>query len=235
MENSNKIPLAIIAFCLIVITINGLYVKFQERANEKKQAQEEQVKPGARTSSGSNIYSTGGSEALDLIGTGIAFNGGVASTVPATIFQFTSSTDQLYWNTTSSQPALYGATTTAFIVMGNASYLSFDMFYSPATASSSATCEFTASNDSGCGYGDPNSNTSEWYPLPLQATTTPSDASATQATSSIVLGDVTTVGAVDDVKHSLTIKDVNYECARIQCYNSSTTDPSLLYVNARIR
>jgi len=192
---------------------------------------ENEITPGARTSSNSVVYGDV-AEVINLIGTGSVASSTSFSLLgdAQTFFQFPSTADQTYWDTaTTSYPHMYGATPTASFLVAGASYMTFEMQYRPANPNSVATCSIFASNDELCQVGFNASNTAEWFPMPLQATTTPADVSGQYATTSIVFD----AGVV--TKHTFTIKDVNYECARLQCYNASTTDSSYLYANVRIK
>ena len=194
---------------------------------------DEETKLKARTDGGgiSWLFPSGGAS-VDLIGTGRDLNGGVASTTAqATIFQFASSTDDTYWDENNPErfpDKLMTATATASMILNNADSVTFEFTYNPFVAASVMSCSFFQTNDTGC---ESNAtSTAELYPLTLNASTTPSDiGSVGVATTTIEFtGDT-------EVKHTLTIDSINARCLILQCGNASTTDGSLLYVNARTK
>ena len=191
----------------------------------------EDIKLEARSSSGSSYALQSG--ITNLIGTGIELNSGVASsTDQSTYFQFPTSTNETYWdenNPTRFPDKLMTATPTIAIATQNADLITLEFTYDPFIDASEATCNFFQSNDSNCATNA--TNTAELYPLNFAgATSTPGDINNTGvATTSI------TFTSNDEVKHNLTINNINADCIIMQCGNNSTTDGSLLHVNSRIK
>ncbi len=197
---------------------------------------------------------------INILGTGIAENSGIADiSNPPVAFSFASSTDQTYWNTTSSNDItgnagnqigtiLYGSTATkAFLVDGydNATiyvYMNAEADYS------TTTFEFAISNTEGCDENPASSNDSNWWPVRTASnanrTVTTTISSATQfktfATVSTTLS-ITALSAGDLWFRPYIVEDLDSRCLQIKAYRGvaggtlgSTTDNSLLYVSAYI-
>lgn len=187
----------------------------------------------ARSSGGGSSSSLVGN-VINLIGTGRVASSTSLST--QTLFQFATGTSQAQWDTgTGVYPASLGATPTAAFLINNTSIVGLDFYYQQANASSTVSCDLMVSNDNNCGVGSNATNTTEWWPLPVNATSSvATNINGTSATTTI-----TFVSLVNDVtntmKHYVPLEDVSYNCMRLQCYNSSTTDGSLLHVKSRTR
>jgi len=206
---------------VILIVLAGSGLTIYSFVKDQKQ-QEVNVSGGVGSS-----YDT-----KNLIGTGFAINSGIASTTDqSTVFQFPTSTNDVYWDThTDRNPQLMAPTSSPILETKNAELITFNVYYKPAIAASELLLSLFASNQSGCQVASSTLNSVEWFNVPLQATTSPGYVATTgSATTSILFtGD-------NMVKHSFTIKDINYNCLKLVVSNNSTTDGSLLYVNARIK
>jgi len=173
-------------------------------------------------------------KAVDLAGIGY-----VASTTAdiidgdevaaSTAFQFASSTDKTYWDTLKSDyPNKYGATTTAFVFVGDSEMATFNIWFKPKYIGSKLVYELSASNDSDCQNASSTLNVANWFPLPVIATTTVSEIKDIQEK-------VFTAPAVSTYKWSFTIDDINYQCLKLKFSTNSTTDFSFLYANTVLK
>jgi len=167
-------------------------------------------------------------DTISIVGIGTSYNGGISGTVAPTIFQFASSSDETYWDSTLiGFPHLYGATTTVYLENRSADRISFNGVYKGITAASSFVFEISGSNDSDC--GQTMSNSADWYPV--NATTTENTAILIDEDNTFTINPADTASTT----FAFTIKDVNYNCTRLKFYTNSTTDASLLYVEATLK
>lgn len=173
-------------------------------------------------------------DTFPIVGTGTNINGGVASsTARSTIFQFASSTDETYWDTSNDWPNLCGSTSTVRFLNRKADLITINGVFKGAETASSFVFEIAGSNSAGCNNASSTTNMAvNWYPMPFSAaTSTP--------TSAIIIGEDGTntisPGSTASTTFAFTIRDVNYTCTRMKFYNNSTTDESLLYVEATLK
>jgi len=174
---------------------------------------------------------TGGSTSSqvdDLMGTGNAFNDGIATTTGTTqtIFSFASSTDETYWDTNTDFPQFYGATPTAPLLVNGKSIWTISYEYVPSNLSSTMTCKYEGSIDDSCDIKNPTYNTAIWKPLPTTTAT---------GTPGVITADTsftTTSGLNSTTTWEHMFSTINQKCVKLTCYNASTTDPSLLYIKS---
>jgi len=216
-----KKPIAIILIMVALVVGAVIYGIVQKGIIQKDDDLQ------GRGSSGSS-----NKETIKLVGTGYAYNSGVASsTDKATIFQFSTSTDTTYVDTdTANFPQMYGNTSTAQFALDNADFLTFNVYFDPFIAASNLTLYLFGTNDvQGGSASSTIADQAEWYPLQNTATTTLSTGLVSQATTTMSI----TPGVATPVKYSFTLEKLNYNFLRLKVSNASTTDGSLLYIETR--
>ena len=163
----------------------------------------------------------------NLIGTGLTASS--TSLMNQTFFEFASSTDKTYWDTeTRDYPQYYGATPTAQFLTRNADAITLNIAFDPKDATSKLDYLLQYSNEDSCGNASSTLATAYWYKLPTEKSTTTPWINTADNTYEIT-------GLSDTLYTGLTISDINYKCLKVQFYNSSTTDNSLLKVDATFK
>lgn len=234
-----SVMVLVIALAILAALAYGI-VKI-EKIDQKvdKVLEQQEFEPGRSTQDSTTV--------LNLIGTGTWYGNGIATSTdaagtrvaPPTIFQFNSSTNDLWWNTTyTNYPHTYGPTPTAAFLINGAEAVTFDVWYQPTTTDSFVELRLFGSNDDGCNNASSTLNLSHWFSMPVVPTTSPAitlisiDPGAAASTTLAKIAP----GALGVHTYSIALPEewLNFNCLQLQAFNSSTTDVSLLWVEVSI-
>lgn len=179
---------------------------------------------------------------VNLVGTGhvytvlpdYASTTGIGIATTTTMYQFASSSNRTYWDTIYNPfPNKYGATTTAYLLTEQASGWTLYGEMNATNTDSLLKLEFAVSNDAGCNEASSTLNMALWYPMPDKATSTPDHYALTNENFNMASTTKTIKpGSTQKKTFAYKFDEINYRCARITAYNSSTTDDSTIYFYA---